>query len=68
MGWNLYRRLETRTVIVRREEENIEGCFEFVREATESKVEDELARRRRSQRHRSNVILPIGLFEDFDRD
>jgi hypothetical protein len=49
MGWNIYRRLETRAIIVRREEEEIEGCFEFVREATESEVDDELARRKTSK-------------------
>ena len=48
MGWNIYR-LENRAVIVRREDEEIEGYFEFVREATESEVEDEYARRKMSK-------------------
>ena len=45
MSWNIYR-LETGAVIVRRDEEEIEGSFEFVREATESEIEDELTRRK----------------------
>jgi hypothetical protein len=66
MGWNIYR-LETRAVVVRREEEDIEGCFEFVREATESEVEDELVRRKISK-DRSRLMLTPGLFEYFDRE
>jgi hypothetical protein len=66
MGWNIYR-LETRAVIVRKEEEDIEGCFEFVREATESEVEDELARRKISKASKPCHADPR-LFEDFDRD
>ena len=50
MGWNLYRR-GTGAVIVREEDEEIEGRFEFIREATESEVDDEQKRReaKRSQ-------------------
>jgi hypothetical protein len=48
MAWNIYRR-ETGAVIVRDECEDIEGCFNFIREATESEVDDELARRKISK-------------------
>jgi hypothetical protein len=44
MAWNIYRR-DTGAVIVREEDEEIKGGFSFIREATESEVEDELARR-----------------------
>jgi hypothetical protein len=50
MAWNIYRR-DTGAVIVRDEDEEIEGCFNFIREATESEVDDEQKRRetKRSQ-------------------
>ena len=48
MAWNIYRR-DTGAVIVRDEDEEIEGSFNFIREATESEVDDELTRRKFSQ-------------------
>jgi hypothetical protein len=48
MAWNMYHR-DTGAVIVREEDEEIDGCFNFIREATESEVEDELARRKTSR-------------------
>jgi hypothetical protein len=45
MAWNIYRR-DTGAVIVREEDEEIKGGFNFIRQATESEVADELARRR----------------------
>jgi hypothetical protein len=47
MGWNIYRR-DSGAVIVREEDEEIIGGFSFVREAIESEVADELARRKTS--------------------
>ena len=47
MAWNIYR-LDTGAVIVREEDEEIEGGFSFIREATESEVADELGRRKTS--------------------
>jgi hypothetical protein len=44
MAWNIYRR-DTGVVIVRDENEEINGCFNFVREATESEIDDEQKRR-----------------------
>ena len=44
MAWNIYRR-DTGAVIVRDEAEEIDGCFYFIREATESEVDDEKKRR-----------------------
>jgi hypothetical protein len=44
MAWNIYRR-DTGAVIVRDEDEEIEGCFSFIREATENEVDDEKKRR-----------------------
>ena len=49
MGWNIYRR-DTGAVIVREEDEEIEGRFEFIREATESEVDDEQKRRETKRR------------------
>jgi hypothetical protein len=49
MGWNIYRR-DTGVVIVRDEEEDIDGCFYFIREATESEVDDEQKRRETKRR------------------
>ena len=47
MAWNMYRR-DTGAVIVREEDEEIKGGISFIREATESEVADELARRKAS--------------------
>jgi hypothetical protein len=49
MAWNIYRR-DTGAVIVREEDEEIVGRFEFIREATESEVEDEQKRRETKRR------------------
>ena len=48
MAWNIYRR-DTGAVIVRDESEDIEGCFSFIREATESEVDDEQKRRKKKK-------------------
>lgn len=50
MAWNIYQKQCTRQtkVIVQDEDEELPPGFCFVREATESEVEDELARRKAS--------------------
>ena len=53
MAWNIYRR-DTGAVIVREEDEEIEGLFEFIREATESEVDDEQKRRETKRRQAIN--------------
>jgi hypothetical protein len=57
MAWNIYR-LDTGAVIVRDEYEEIEGCFNFIREATESEVDDELARRETSLAQLNRITCP----------
>jgi hypothetical protein len=69
MAWNIFFRSNCHSgcVIVRQEDEPLPEGFNFVREATESEVDDELKRRKISKAPKACDADPR-LFEDFDRE